>query len=70
MSIFGTKNRATRGCASKLACGRRIAPAGRTVFYGNLRRIRTTLQILNAGRFYRFSPVFSGKAEKIVPPEA
>ena len=32
MSIFGTKNRATRGCASKLACGRRIAPAGRTVF--------------------------------------
>ena len=31
MSIFGTKNRATRGCASKLACGRRIAPAGRTV---------------------------------------
>ena len=32
MSIFGTKNRATRGCASKLACGRRIDPADCTVF--------------------------------------
>ena len=32
MSIFGTKNRATRGCASKLACGRRIGPAVQAVF--------------------------------------
>ena len=29
MPIFGAKNRAARGCASKLACGRRIDPAVR-----------------------------------------
>ena len=40
MPIFGAKSRAMRGCASKLACGRRIDPADCTVFYGNLRRIR------------------------------
>ena len=28
MPIFGAKSRAARGCASKLACGRRIDPAG------------------------------------------
>ena len=27
MPIFGAKSRAARGCASKLACGRRIVPA-------------------------------------------
>ena len=32
MPIFGAKSRAERGCASKLACGRRIGPAERTVF--------------------------------------
>ena len=29
MPIFGAKSRAARGCASKLACGRRIDPATR-----------------------------------------
>ena len=29
MPIFGAKSRAARGCASKLACGRRIEPATR-----------------------------------------
>ena len=28
MPIFGAKSRAKRGCASKLACGRRIGPLG------------------------------------------
>ena len=32
MPIFGAKSRAMRGCASKLACGRRIGPAECTVF--------------------------------------
>ena len=32
MPIFGAKSRAMRGCASKLACGRRIDPAERNVF--------------------------------------
>ena len=32
MPIFGAKSRAMRGCASKLACGRRIGPAERNVF--------------------------------------
>ena len=40
MPIFGAKSRAMRGCASKLACGRRIDSTGCTAFYGNLRRIR------------------------------
>ena len=31
MPIFGAKSRAARGCASKLACGRRIGPAECTV---------------------------------------
>ena len=30
MPIFGAKSRAARGCASKLACGRRIVPAEQT----------------------------------------
>ena len=30
MPIFGAKSRAARGCASKLACGRRIDPRGCT----------------------------------------
>ena len=30
MPIFGAKSRAARGCASKLACGRRIVPAAQT----------------------------------------
>ena len=34
MPIFGAKSRAMRGCASKLACGRRIDPADCTVFTG------------------------------------
>ena len=32
MLIFGAKSRAMRGCALKLACGRRIGPAECTVF--------------------------------------
>ena len=32
--------------------GRLCPPAGRTAFYGNLRRIRTALQILNARLIY------------------
>ena len=32
MPIFGAKSRAKRGCASKLACGHRIGPAGCTGF--------------------------------------
>ena len=39
MPIFGAKSRAARGCASKLACGRRIVPAEQTDFtevYGKL----------------------------------
>ena len=32
MPIFGAKNRAMRGCASKLACGYRIGPAECTVY--------------------------------------
>ena len=33
--------------------GRLCPPAGRTAFYGNLRRIRTASQTSNARRFYR-----------------
>ena len=33
--------------------GRLCPPAGRTAFYGNLRRIRTASQILNARIIYR-----------------
>ena len=39
MPIFGAKSRAARGCASKLACGRRVVPAEQTDFtevYGKL----------------------------------
>ena len=32
MPIFGAKSRAARGCASKLACGRRIVPAEQAYF--------------------------------------
>ena len=32
MPIFGAKSRAMRGCASKLACGRRIDPIECTDF--------------------------------------
>ena len=32
MPIFGAKSRAARGCASKLACGRRIDPHGARPF--------------------------------------
>ena len=32
MPIFGAKSRAMRGCASKLACGRRIDPTECTDF--------------------------------------
>ena len=32
MPILGAKSRAKRGCASKLACGRRIGPAECTGF--------------------------------------
>ena len=40
MHIFGAKSRAARGCASKLACGRRIDPCGGHIrFYDTLRQI-------------------------------
>ena len=40
MPIFGAKSRAARGCASKLACGRRIDPFGGHIrFYDTLRQI-------------------------------
>ena len=36
MPIFGAKSRAARGCASKLACGRRIDPHGAHPFLRNI----------------------------------
>ena len=42
MPIFGAKSRAMRGCASKLACGRRIGLADCTVFTEFLGEIVTS----------------------------
>ena len=39
-------------CAFRCRGGRLCPPAGRTAFYGNLRRIRTASQILNAWLIY------------------
>ena len=36
MPIFGAKSRAARGCASKLACGRRIDPYDARPFLRNV----------------------------------
>ena len=38
MPIFGAKSRAVRGCASKLACGRRIGPMRSYEFSENYRK--------------------------------
>ena len=38
MPIFGAKSRAARGCASKLACGRRIGPLGSYEFAEDYRK--------------------------------
>ena len=38
MPIFGAKSRAVRGCASKLACGRRIDPLGSCEFAEGFRK--------------------------------
>ena len=38
MPIFGAKSRAVRGCASKLACGRRIGPLGSCEFAADFRK--------------------------------
>ena len=38
MPIFGAKSRAKRGCASKLACGRRIGPLGSYEFAEEYRK--------------------------------
>ena len=57
MPIFGAKSRAMRGCASKLACGRRIGPRRMHRFYGKLRRIRNFPNgwtTLSARRMHRF----------------
>ena len=62
MPIFGAKSRAARGCASKLACGRRIDPHGARPFYDALRQIykcptggqrRPPLQDVLRGRRWR-----------------
>ena len=44
MPIFGAKSRAARGCASKLACGRRINPHGARPF---LRYVAASPQLPN-----------------------
>ena len=61
MSIFGAKSRAARGCASKLACGRRIDPRAARPF---LQYVAANLPLPNGrteasaptGRF-AFSPM-------------
>ena len=69
MPIFGAKSRAMRGCASKLACGRRIGPAECTVFtvffgefatsqqadvgIGPYKRMRKCIQICRKHNFRR-----------------
>ena len=50
MPIFGAKSRAARGCASKLACGRRIVPAEQAVFMKDYGKIETFLGPMCTGK--------------------
>ena len=55
MPIFGAKSRAARGCASKLACGRRIVPAEQTDFEGIYGKFATFL-----GPMWASAPTIAG----------
>ena len=60
MPIFGAKSRAARGCASKLACGRRIDPCGRhDRFYETLRQNGRAQRADRGVRPYRTLCVFA-----------
>ena len=50
MPIFGAKSRAARGCASKLACGRRIVPAEQAVFTKVYGKFETSLGPMSTGK--------------------
>ncbi len=50
MPIFGAKSRAARGCASKLACGRRIVPAEQAVFSGIYGKFVTLFGLMCTGK--------------------
>ncbi len=50
MPIFGAKSRAARGCASKLACGRRIVPAEPTDFTKVYGKFATFLGLMCTGK--------------------
>ena len=50
MPIFGAKSRAARGCASKLACGRRIDPAEQADFTGVYGKFVTFLGPMCTGK--------------------
>ena len=63
MPIFGAKSRAARGCASKLACGRRIDPFGGHIrFYDTLRQICDCPRADRVVRPYRTFCVFADGA--------
>ncbi len=70
MPIFGAKSRAARGCASKLACGRRIVPAEQTDFEGIYGKFATFL-----GPMWASAPTIADAAlcvfgEKVQPTGA
>ena len=74
MPIFGAKSRAMRGCASKLACGRRIGPAERNVFTVIFGKFATAPTIIQAGT-YGFAANFREnhcllRADRVVRPYA
>ena len=48
-AYLGAKSRALRGCASKLACGRRIDPPENARFHGNPMQIRIILTFFVVG---------------------
>ena len=50
MPIFGAKSRAARGCASKLACGRRIVQAEQADFMEVCGRFETFLGPMCTGK--------------------
>ena len=50
MPIFGAKSRAARGCASKLACGRRIVLAEQAVFMKDYGKFATFLGPMCTGK--------------------
>ena len=70
MPIFGAKSRAVRGCASKLACGRRIVPAEQAVFTKVYGKFETSLGPMSTGKRWthiRNAPSSRTAVTRIVP---